>query len=95
MSSGHYASSAIKIQMNRLNDEWQSLVKLLEKRTNILTASLQFHQKADEVKKTRTNSKVDISVAREPFAFALKSKVNSLDDENRNETDLKRNFVRC
>ena len=36
--------------MNRLNDEWQSLTRLLDNRTNILTASLQFHQKADEVK---------------------------------------------
>lgn len=35
--------------MNRLNDEWQNLSRLLEKRSNILTASLQFHQKADEV----------------------------------------------
>lgn len=35
--------------MNRLNDEWQSLTRLLDNRTNILTASLQFHQKADEV----------------------------------------------
>ncbi len=36
--------------MNRLNDEWQNLTRLLDNRTNILTASLQFHQKADEVK---------------------------------------------
>ena len=49
MASGHYATNAIKIQMNRLNDEWQSLARLLDNRTNILTASLQFHQKADEV----------------------------------------------
>jgi hypothetical protein len=35
--------------MNRLNDEWQNLTRLLDNRTNILTASLQFHQKADEV----------------------------------------------
>lgn len=49
ISSGHYATTAIKSQVNRLNDEWQNLTRLLEKRTNILTASLQFHQKADEV----------------------------------------------
>ena len=49
ISSGHYATNAIKSQMNRLNDEWQNLSRLLEKRSNILTASLQFHQKADEV----------------------------------------------
>ena len=49
ISSGHYATTAIKSQVNRLNDEWQNLSRLLEKRTNILTASLQFHQKADEV----------------------------------------------
>lgn len=36
--------------MNRLNDEWDNLARLLDNRTNILTASLQFHQKADEVK---------------------------------------------
>jgi hypothetical protein len=52
MSSGHYATNAIKIQMNRLNDEWLSLIRLLDNRTNILTASLQFHQKADEVNLT-------------------------------------------
>lgn len=52
LSSGHYATSAIKTQMNRLNDEWQNLTRLLDNRTNILTASLQFHQKADEVKFT-------------------------------------------
>jgi hypothetical protein len=50
ISSGHYATNAIKTQMNRLNDEWQNLTRLLDNRTNILTASLQFHQKADEVK---------------------------------------------
>ena len=49
ISSGHYATNAIKTQMNRLNDEWLSLARLLDNRTNILTASLQFHQKADEV----------------------------------------------
>ena len=49
ISTGHYATNAIKTQMNRLNDEWQSLTRLLDNRTNILTASLQFHQKADEV----------------------------------------------
>ncbi len=49
ISSGHYATNAIKTQMNRLNDEWQNLTRLLDNRTNILTASLQFHQKADEV----------------------------------------------
>jgi hypothetical protein len=49
MASGHYATNAIKTQMNRLQDEWQSLTRLLDNRTNILTASLQFHQKADEV----------------------------------------------
>ncbi|CAF3700892.1 unnamed protein product, partial [Rotaria socialis] len=48
ISSGHYATGAIKSQMNRLNDEWESLTRLLDNRTNILTASLQFHQKADE-----------------------------------------------
>ncbi|CAF4820588.1 unnamed protein product [Rotaria sp. Silwood1] len=48
ISSGHYATNAIKNQMNRLNDEWESLTRLLDNRTNILTASLQFHQKADE-----------------------------------------------
>ncbi|CAF1199006.1 unnamed protein product [Adineta steineri] len=48
ISSGHYATSAIKTQVNRLNDEWQCLARLLDNRTNILTASLQFHQKADE-----------------------------------------------
>lgn len=52
LSSGHYATNAIKTQMNRLNDEWQNLTRLLDNRTNILTASLQFHQKADEVKLT-------------------------------------------
>jgi len=51
LSSGHYATNAIKTQMNRLNDEWLNLTRLLDKRTNILTASLQFHQKADEVKR--------------------------------------------
>jgi hypothetical protein len=50
ISTGHYATNAIKTQMNRLNDEWQNLTRLLDNRTNILTASLQFHQKADEVK---------------------------------------------
>ena len=49
ISIGHYATNAIKTQMNRLNDEWLSLARLLDNRTNILTASLQFHQKADEV----------------------------------------------
>ncbi|CAM4784560.1 unnamed protein product [Rotaria magnacalcarata] len=48
ISSGHYATGAIKSQMNRLNNEWESLTRLLDNRTNILTASLQFHQKADE-----------------------------------------------
>ncbi|CAF1274950.1 unnamed protein product, partial [Didymodactylos carnosus] len=48
VSSGHYGTNAIKTQMNRLNEEWKSLTILLENRTKILTASLQFHQKADE-----------------------------------------------
>lgn len=67
ISSGHYATNAIKSQMNRLNDEWQNLSRLLEKRSNILTASLQFHQKADEVtdnlqeKKKENHSFVSVS----------------------------------
>ncbi|CAF1006794.1 unnamed protein product, partial [Didymodactylos carnosus] len=48
ISSGHYATNAIKTQMNRLNEEWKFLTTLLDNRTKILTASLQFHQKADE-----------------------------------------------
>ena len=47
--------------MNRLNDEWQNLTRLLDNRTNILTASLQFHQKADEVK-TQFNLFISISL---------------------------------
>lgn len=64
ISSGHYATSIIKTQMNPLNDEWQCLTRLLDNRTNILPASLQFHQKADEVSCTSTNMKTSAFINR-------------------------------
>jgi hypothetical protein len=57
--------------MNRLNDEWQNLTRLLDNRTNILTASLQFHQKADEVKFRFLFRRCFFYLKKNPFFFSI------------------------
>ena len=61
--SGHYASNQIRLQASRLEREWKSLAAALDDYSTVLSMSVNFYKKSEQV----TNLKTDIF-----FIFYLK-----------------------
>jgi len=47
--TGHYAAPSIRLQASKLDRDWQTFAAALEERSTILTLSVVFHKKANEV----------------------------------------------
>ena len=64
--TGHYAAPSIRLQASKLDRDWQTFAAALEERSTILTLSVVFHKKANEVNDavglSRVESIVNIAV---------------------------------
>lgn len=47
--AGHYAAPSIHLQAGKLDKDWQTFVAALEDRSTVLTLSVIFQKKAEEV----------------------------------------------
>ena len=47
--AGHYAAPSIRIQANKLDREWRTFATALDDRSIVLSMSVTFHSKAEEV----------------------------------------------
>ena len=47
--AGHYAAPSIRLQANKLDRDWRTFAAALEDRNTVLTLSVMFHKKAEEV----------------------------------------------